>query len=299
MTGLVEEIQRDALNSQVAVSTILRKVKAAAAKLSLGPVVGWVESELNGYTGELPNYRKLHGRPQALNPYQGWIPIIMQTAEMNEELSRANISQSIASLEDLIANNPGGFVQFPYPPALIMALNESMDVEYGSMANHVSITQIVSIVDAVRNAALDWALELEKAGIVGEGFSFDSTEKSRAHSESVTYNIASIASFNGILGSGNTVGTLTITHANLESIRETVEKIKVALPELQKVGIDEKALARTLNEIEGETRTSEPNAGKLKSLLSSARDIVVGAAGNLTAEGTLSLLAVALKSLGG
>jgi chorismate mutase len=300
MPGLVEEIQRDALNPEVAVSTLLRKVKAAAVKLGLTPVIGWVENELNSYDiKDIPKYRKLRGQPKALNPYHGWIPIIMRTDKENDILAKVDVRQSIASLEDLVSKSTGGFVHFPYPASVIRQLNEHMDVEFGSMSNHLSTTQIHGIIDAVRNAALDWALELEKAGIIGEGFSFDSAEKTRAHSSSVTYNIASIASFNGVLGSSNSVGTLTISNEQINSIRETVQKITEALPELEKAGVDRQALVKAIADIETEANSPKPDGGRLKSMLSSARDILVGAAGNLTAEGAIGMLAFAMKALGG
>src|SRR5258708_22437234 len=72
--GLVLEIQRDALDKDVPVTTLLRKVRLAAAKLQLTNVEDWVHHEFNGYTGELPAYRKTRGTPTALNPYPGRRP---------------------------------------------------------------------------------------------------------------------------------------------------------------------------------------------------------------------------------
>ena len=42
MSGLIEGIQRDALDHSVPISSLLRKVKAAASKLNLPPLRnGW------------------------------------------------------------------------------------------------------------------------------------------------------------------------------------------------------------------------------------------------------------------
>src|SRR5260221_4745312 len=72
--GLVLEIQRDALDKDVPVTTLLRKVRLAAAKLQLTTVEEWVGHELNGYSGELPPYRRARGTPTLLNPFHGWQP---------------------------------------------------------------------------------------------------------------------------------------------------------------------------------------------------------------------------------
>lgn len=45
MSGIIEQIQRDALDPNFPVSALLRKVKLAAAKLKLPKVEDWVDSE--------------------------------------------------------------------------------------------------------------------------------------------------------------------------------------------------------------------------------------------------------------
>ncbi|MBA4043590.1 MAG: hypothetical protein C0471_04105 [Erythrobacter sp.] len=64
MVGLVEELQRDALDTNVRVDQLLRKVKLAAVKLGLSDALLWVDEELNGYQDreELPDYRKTRGQ---------------------------------------------------------------------------------------------------------------------------------------------------------------------------------------------------------------------------------------------
>ncbi|TPL90101.1 hypothetical protein [Mesorhizobium sp. B2-3-12] len=190
MAGLVEEIQREAVDRDVPVATLLRKVKLAAAKLNLGKIEDWVEHELNGYPTDhvLPKYRRLTGRPQAFNPYRGWIPIIMNTAKQNEALARSDAYQSLPALEDVIERtDKGGFIEMPYDADTVRALNEGMNVELGRMSNHLSISQLQGVIDAVRNQILDWAIDLERAGIAGEGISFNDAEKTRAKEAAVTY----------------------------------------------------------------------------------------------------------------
>jgi AbiTii-like protein len=46
---IVEQIQHDALDPKIPVSSLLRRVKFAAAKLGLGSVESWV-----GYDGYVP-----------------------------------------------------------------------------------------------------------------------------------------------------------------------------------------------------------------------------------------------------
>lgn len=298
MAGLVEEIQREALNPAVSVSFLLRKVKVAASKLNLGEVEAWVQHELVGYEdGKVPPYRRLHGRPQALNPYHGWIPILLEDDKSNDRLSAVQLRQPLPSVEDLIAKSTAGFAEMPLPPSVIRALNRGADVEFGRMSIHLSNTQLQGVVDAVRNAILDWALALEKAGISGEGFSFDESEKNKALAGSTVYNIGSIGSFSGVMGSGNTTRDIIVTQKNLADLANVSDQIRTALPELERGGIDRQALLKTLDALDEERSKAKPHRGRLVSFLTDLKQVLIGAAGNITAEGAVSLIAVAMKSL--
>jgi hypothetical protein len=278
---------------------ILRKVKAAASKLNLGKVEDWVEHELNGYSYvEVPTYRHLRGRPQALNPYQGWIPIILQSDKQNEMLSAVVLRQSLPSIEDLIEKSEAGFAEMPLPPSMIRSLNRGADVEFGRMSVHLFTTQLQGVVDTVRNAVLDWALALEKAGIAGEGFSFDSEEKTRAQSPSITYNINSIGSFTGVMGSGNTTEKIISNKSDLAQLSSIITQIRASIFELEAAGADKPRLDEALRSLETECASTSPSKSKVHSFLSDAKQALLGAAGNLTAEGALSLIAIASKAMG-
>ncbi|MHA1560353.1 MAG: AbiTii domain-containing protein, partial [Alphaproteobacteria bacterium] len=197
MSGLIEEIQRDAIDEGVSVSTLLRKVKLAAAKIDLDEVEEWVASELDGYKDEsVPRYRRLVGQPKALNPFNGWIPI-SGPADFVAQLSNRRIGQSIASLENLAEENNTGTMLVPFPPEWIDAVNNASDVPFGEMASVIASASIVGILDAVRNLVLDWAIRMEKAGITGDGHSFTREEKKRANEEPSLINIGSIGAFAG------------------------------------------------------------------------------------------------------
>ena len=59
MTSLVEELQRDALDSSVSVLDLLRKALVVATKLNIDEFKEWIELELKGYSGQetVPDYR--------------------------------------------------------------------------------------------------------------------------------------------------------------------------------------------------------------------------------------------------
>lgn len=243
MAGLVEAIQNDALDPKVGVSTLLRKVKLAAAKLQLPAVEEWVESELNGYKGEIPEYRLLKGEPRAFNPYRGWIPIggDPKTVRM---ISTARTNQSIAEIEDLVASTEdGGYLHQALPPEVVNALNRSMQFGgFGQMSVMIGRAEMAGILDVVRTKVLDWAIELEKRGITGEGLSFDAREKEQAKALSTTVNIGTIGNFAGNLGHGNSSGSITA-----EQHSGVFDDLRRAIGH---VGEDKQRLEEAINEME-------------------------------------------------
>lgn len=211
MASIVERLQSDALKPDVSVSNLLRSVKLIATKLKLGQIEDWVERELSGYgDNPIPSYRTVNGLPRAHNPYRGWIPIVMEDARMTEAISSREIGQKISELEDLLTDRSQTTLQIPFPAHIIAELNRGADIQLPKMSLLVSRATVVGIVDAVRNKILDWALELEKSGIMGSDASFSSDEKARAQQPNVTMHIGSIGNFVGNLGVDNSSGDIAV-----------------------------------------------------------------------------------------
>lgn len=124
MSSLIQEIQQGALKSELPIDDLLRMVKFAAAKLDLEIIKNWVEQELNGYSGEVPDYRKIYGRPYAWNRYNGWIPIMFEDDKMIDLLSKVEVKQSIGSLQEMLAMNNDGNYNYNVPSEVVLYLNK-------------------------------------------------------------------------------------------------------------------------------------------------------------------------------
>ena len=201
MPTVVEQIQADALAPAVRPSTLLRKVKLAAVKLKLPTVEGWVESELNGYHGELPDYRILMGQPRAYNPFRGWMPIA-GNAQLITMISQAHINQPIAGIEELVTreHHRSDMLLLPYLPHQLEVLYSLVGTnQFAQMGIQLSTGQLADILDRVRNLVLDWSLELERQGIVGNEIGFNAHDKDLAHDKSVNIHIGTIGNYSGPL----------------------------------------------------------------------------------------------------
>lgn len=293
MVGLVEEIQADALNDSIPVSTLLRKVKVAAVKLRLAAFEKWVEMELNGYVGDLPEYRKLTGQPKAYNPIRGqWIPIIDPDPEIQAMLSQAYTGQSIAEIEDLLKQDLKGVLQKPLPAEIISAINRRNRVPLGEMSVHISRSDIAGILDRVRTMVLDWALELEKSGVLGEGFSFTKEEKERAVTN---YNIQN---FNGVIGNNNRVRDIIGGDLNLIEVKRLIVQLRAHLGDLAEEGADAGAVDKAISAIIQQVEASKPDHGVIRGLLQDCRNAISGAAGGMISSGALALIASFLPAIG-
>jgi hypothetical protein len=288
MPSIVEQIQKDALDPNFPVSALLRKVKLAATKLKLPKVEDWVDSELKGYKGEVPDYRKIRGQPKAKNPYVGWIPIA-GTGEVMKMISIVPLGQPISGIESLLAAKDRGEFIFPYPPNIVEMLNQDNDVYFAEMGAHFDRSAAVAVVDAVRTLVLEWAIELEKRGIAGTEVSFSKDEQKLAQQAGVSIQIGSIHSFTGNLGSSGVSGDVVTTHISADTVRDVVSQVKQQSEQLVREGVDSAELQNCLKVIEA-ALDAKKSASVVSQLLKELRDVVRKAGAKLVSVGVVTLL---------
>lgn len=286
---LVAQLQRDALDRSVPVSDLLRKAKVVAVKLDLPEFLKWVDQELNGYDGEVPEYRTVDGQPKAFNPYRGWIPIVCQDPREQRVISKRAVCSSIAELEHVCRGN--GKLHMPFSAEMLHRMNKNANISFGEMTLFVDQSLVKGILDAARNTVLEWSLKLEKAGIMGEEFSFSPQEKERAHTHSVNINIGSIGNMAGSIGpvtSGSTINVQQSNGLDLHKARHLIDQIEKALP-IAELGSEGESQARELVAgVRAELSQSQPDQGKLRGMFGMLKKIAEGAASKIVADGITS-----------
>lgn len=232
MTGLVEEIQAQAIDRNASVADLLRKVKLAAVKLKLDDAVEWVGQELNGYasTAEVPDYRVIRGSIFSHSPYHGQVAM-SGDPETIVKLSTQKLCEPIASLEDLVADKAGGTLMIKLDERITHRINQSNGGRHFPIYVHFTSSVIVSIVDRVRNMVIDWAVALEQQGILGEGITFTLAEKQKAAAAGMTINIGTLSGgFHqaNVTGDGNTTNVTSdqsvhTNHGVLNDLSSAIE----------------------------------------------------------------------------
>ena len=199
MASLVQELKQDAYDSSASLSNMLRKAKAVAVKLQLKQPIQWVEAELNGYTtDEVPEYRKIHGRLKGHNPYRGLIPMSFDNSEIEAAVSAYWSREPVGTIEHILATTNEPMLPITGEKAAFLArMSSAPDFLLYLL---FSPSSFQGILNAVRNRVLDWSLQLQTDGILGEGMSSRAEETAKVSDKGHTYNIGSIGNFAGNLG---------------------------------------------------------------------------------------------------
>jgi hypothetical protein len=286
--GLIDEIQREAIDSKSSVSALLRKVKLAAAKLKLDDLAVWVDQELKGYdSDEVPNYRRLSGSPRYWHQRHGWQPLGGDPTIIGT-LSDVQFNNSVANIEQLVAGNSSSLIS-QYPPSILDLLTKSLGTPVAQAGAEISTASAFGILDAVRTAVLDWAIEMEKAGVHGAGMSFSATELQKAQSASQVFNIGTIGSFTGNLGVGNTSADITNAPINIDQVKNLIAQVKSHSKALTNEGVDSAALAKALAAVEGQLgKEKEPSL--LRHALNDLEKVMIKATGGLVSAGVVALV---------
>lgn len=285
MSSIVIELQQDALDKSIPVEDLLRKALVVSKKLGISEIEEWINSELNGYdqTSKIPKYREIRGIIKAFNPYQGWIPVQFETEEDSVLASTQLNRNSIGEISNL---SEGKNLQAEISPELKKALWDSNGVKF-DIKLFISPTSMVGILERVRNDILEWALELEKNGIVGNDFSFTKSEQQKA-----TVNSYSIVNNIGIMNHSAVQQLSHGAHQELKvaDIEELISLAKNLIAE-GKLSKDQAAeLQSEIITIEAQKKSPKPKKQIIIESMKTIRNIAEGATGSIVATGLLNTI---------
>lgn len=227
--SVVLDLQALASESKSNLTDLLRKALLVATKLNLASFLEWIECELHGYgdAAEVPKYRRAYAQLKADNPYHGQVPFILNDERAIEKLCSVEMREPIANVLDLLNSDSATF-QLTLTPAAVEVL---MKIQNSDVPLYpiriIPRSEIAGIPEAVRTAILEWALRLEREGIVGEGISFTEVERERAASQ------IKIENFQGILGNVSHSAVtqhldMTVRHGDIESLKRYLREQGIA-----------------------------------------------------------------------
>ncbi len=286
MSGVILELQKEILSSECDIVNMLRKAHLIAVKLELREFDKWINSELNGYDNQStrPKYRMISGELKAFNPYRGWITAQIPDFDLERSVTEFFMSNSLSELVSLCKNADTTLIR-----KFKGEQNAVIDKMFGYNTNfeyavHVSVSSIMDIVEKVKNSILEWTLELEQKGIVGEQMKFDNMDKKKAHELAPTINyFGNTTVINSpekavqvVTGNNNTV---EFSYSEARNIMDVIENTI----ESEDISAEHKEDAfELLKEIKTKIDTEQkPNF--IKASLIGLKDFLVGIGASLTA----------------
>lgn len=176
--SIVLELQELASDGDHSINELLRKTLMVATKLEVVEFRQWVLAELNGYTGDardkLPAYRFIRGELNLYHPTLGPVAFRALPQKLYEALVVINVTESVSSLEHLLATEEKESVFYDFGPdqeKLLRSLPVESLKRYRATRS-VGKNRVIALLEAVRTTILEWTLTLEKNGFMGEGLSF-------------------------------------------------------------------------------------------------------------------------------
>ena len=287
MGSIVLDLQNEIVSSNCDVVNILRKAHLIASKLKLADFDQWIQHELNGYPDQesCPEYRKVRGSLKALNPYHGWIPIVIQNNEAEKMICDKKLPNSISEIISLCQSSKNKLI-LEFSGEQLAMLDKMVDSPLSMRyALHIPTTAVKDIEEKVKNTILEWTLKLESEGIVGENMVFSDTEKESAVSIPQTVNnyygntsVINSTSDNVQIVSGSE-NTVTFSYDKVKDVVDAVKK-SISESDLSKDDIETatELLADIKLKIEEEKK---PNI--LKSSLVGLKDFLINTGANVAA----------------
>lgn len=181
--SIVLELQRESLDSDSDILSLLRKALLVSRKLKLTEFGEWINNELYGYKEQngIPEYRKVVGEVKAWNPYNGWIPVISDDNEISTLITQRKVSDSIPKIQSLLPSKSTSVVfAFQGEANALIARWTGFESKYQLFVGKNALNDIV---ERVKSEILEWAIVLEENGILGENLRFTEEEKNKAQSE--------------------------------------------------------------------------------------------------------------------
>ena len=229
---------------------------------------------------------------KAWNQYHGWQPIFFEETSIADLLSNRPSGQRVAEIESLLENiaQHGDDLQIPFSTKEEKMICEAIG-KRAQVTLIVPSINLVRILDAVRNIILNWALQLEEDGVLGENMTFSDDEKDKAESHS--YNVNNF--YGEVTGSQiqqsspHATQTQSLKEPSITNINNFISSLKRNADEIELGDEIAKELNAEISTIEIQNASPKPKKTILKESLGSIRTILEGATGSAAGQLLLEL----------
>ncbi len=208
-------MQRDCLDESISCHQLLMKAYAIAYKLGVDRMIDFCSREMDGYQGtvcdDLPRYRVIRTELIASDAYRKNIPVAL-SYKSNHLISP--VYQSIAEIENMDLSKGGLLICNLSAEESMLVCKECKESGGFLIQRRFPTYVLKDILAKVRKTILDWALSLEKEGILGENLVFSAQELDLAKKAQSIYNIV----INGSVSNSNLAAVMEQSRAMVSSV---------------------------------------------------------------------------------
>lgn len=292
MAKMVLDLQQACLDDKISCYYLLLRAFAIASKLSIKDMADFCTREINGYVGVdnslIPSYRHIPVNTEAYkDSSKRWEPVAFPAGHPR---SMRFVVESIGEIEKLDESKEKMLqVRLNYNDQL--AIYEIIDMPKPYFVRQIFMAgQITSILHLVRKLILDWALKLEKEGILGENLTFSSEEQNRVK------NIPSIQIIiNGNVSNSNIAGNMMNSSATINNgldfakVTELTNQISQNIKALHLPEVQENGLSSDISEIKN--MIAQKDESGIRKVLHKIDSICQNITGNVVAAGIIAQIA--------
>lgn len=207
---------------------------------------------------------------------------------MAELLSDFAVRQSVPELMQLAQSTTGIYSHFPanIEHTLMQMMREANGVTMRP-ALRFSNVQVQGVIEKVRSRVLEWALDLEAKGVLGEGMTFTQQEKQHYHFGDVSGSQIQIGSNSSNQTQTQTGGDMAALSALIELLRDAIQQGRIEA-EVR----DE--LQAELATLQAQAASPKPKWAVIKATAESIKAVLENAAGSVLAAQALPYLTALL-----
>ncbi|MGO4569059.1 hypothetical protein AB4Z52_29430 [Rhizobium sp. 2YAF20] len=246
--GLLVDIQNDAISDKVPVATLLRKLLVLASNLDSHVLEEWVRFEMNGYPrqAEVPEYRRIKMNFKVTGgnmAYQITNAPVASAAVMvatgNNDINMLKYRQAIGSIDvDEIKKAESLSVDMMnyahFLPGKVTERSYAIHAFWGELP----VSEVLGIVDAVRNRVLDFVLALKKQ--YPDAGEIDAVSSKQASVEKVVTQIfnTTVHGNAGVIGAAhNSTVNITVNNGDLQDLRHQLTQFGVTNDDLDELAV--------------------------------------------------------------
>ena len=293
MPALVPELVNAAMEPSTSPSDLLRRALVVARRLGVSELTDWISSELNGYdSDEVPEYRRIKGQLMVENPMRGRIPFFVPP-DIAEQLLNVSIRQSVPELIKLAQSTTGIYSHFSANNEY--TLMQMMQAENGVAMRPTlkfSTVQMQGIIEKVKTRVLEWALDLEAKGVLGEGMTFTPQEKQTVQEQH--YHFGDVSGSQIQIGSNGSNQTQTQTGGDTAALSALIDVLREVIQQGSLEAEAREELRAELMTLQAQAASPKPKWAIIKATVGSIKAVLENAAGGVLSAKVLPYLTALL-----